>query len=66
MIDQYFAQTLPNKPPADWQPVEQHLKETAEKVNEFANAFAAGDWGYLRDFGMIYNCIVETYAPFSE
>ncbi len=32
MIDQYFAHTFPGKPPADWQPLEQHLKETAEKV----------------------------------
>ena len=47
MIDQYFAHTLPGKPPANWQPLEQHLKETAEKAKEFANAFGAGDWGYL-------------------
>lgn len=47
MIDQYFAHTLPGKPPADWQPLEQHLKETAEKAKEFASAFGAGDWGYI-------------------
>jgi CRISPR-associated endonuclease/helicase Cas3 len=47
MIKQYFAHTLPDKPPADWQPLEQHLKETAEKAKEFACAFGAEDWGYL-------------------
>jgi CRISPR-associated endonuclease/helicase Cas3 len=47
MIDQYFAHTLPGRPPSDWQPLEQHLKETAEKAKEFASAFGAGDWGYL-------------------
>jgi hypothetical protein len=31
MIDKYFAHTLPGKPLVDWQPLEQHLKETAEK-----------------------------------
>ena len=47
MSDQYFIHTLPGKPPADWQPLEQHLKETAEKAKEFASAFGAGDWGYI-------------------
>ncbi len=46
MSDQYFAHTLPGQPPADWQPLEQHLKETAEKAKEFASLFGAGDWGY--------------------
>ena len=47
MIDQYFAHTLPGKPPTDWQPLEEHLKETAEKAKAFASAFGVGDWGYL-------------------
>jgi len=47
MISQYFAHTLSGKPSADWQPLEQHLKETAEEAKEFASAFGAGDWGYL-------------------
>jgi hypothetical protein len=32
MSDQYFTHTLPGKPPADWLPLEQHLKEITEKV----------------------------------
>jgi len=47
MIIKYFAHTLPGKPPADWQLLEQHLKETAEKAKQFASAFKAEDWGYL-------------------
>ncbi|PKN68282.1 MAG: hypothetical protein CVU54_15480 [Deltaproteobacteria bacterium HGW-Deltaproteobacteria-12] len=43
----YFAHTLPGKPPADWQPLEEHLKKTAEQAKEFTSAFGAGDWGYL-------------------
>lgn len=46
-MKKYFAHTLPGKPPADWQPLEQHLKKTTEKVKHFASAFGAGDWGYL-------------------
>ena len=48
MIKQYFAHTLPDKPPAAqhspgkiWQPLEQHLKETAENAKGFASAFEA-------------------------
>ena len=41
MNKQYFAHTLPGKPAADWQPLEQHLKETEEKVKIFAGTFAA-------------------------
>ena len=32
MIIKYFAHTLPGKPFADWQQLEQHLKETTEKA----------------------------------
>jgi hypothetical protein len=55
MIDQYFAHTLPGKPPADRQEGTcsgspqgtervsgiEHLKETAEKVKTFADSFLA-------------------------
>lgn len=33
MSDQYFTPALPEKRPADWQPLEQHLKETPEKAD---------------------------------
>ena len=63
MIDQYFAHTLPGKPPADWQTLEQHLKETAEKTKEFASAFSAGDWGYLAG---LWHDLGKCFPPFQE
>jgi hypothetical protein len=32
MTKKYFAHTSPGKPPTNWQPLEQHLKETAKKA----------------------------------
>jgi len=43
----YYAHSLPGEPPEKWQPLEDHLKETAANAKEFASAFGAGDWGYL-------------------
>jgi CRISPR-associated endonuclease/helicase Cas3 len=47
MDKKYYAHTLEGKPPSDWQPLEEHLKNVAEMTRLFADAFGAGDWGYL-------------------
>jgi CRISPR-associated endonuclease/helicase Cas3 len=47
MKDEYYAHSLDGKPPEDWQSLEVHLKNVAEKARTFAEAFGAGDWGYL-------------------
>ena len=47
MTKKYYAHNLEGKPPSDWQPVEEHLKNVAEMARLFADAFNAGDWGYL-------------------
>lgn len=47
MDKKYYAHTLDGKPPSDWQPLEEHLKNVAEMARLFAEAFGAGDWGYL-------------------
>ena len=47
MAKKYYAHTLDGKPPSDWQPLEEHLKNVAEMARLFADAFHAGDWGYL-------------------
>jgi CRISPR-associated endonuclease/helicase Cas3 len=47
MDKKYYAHTLDRKPPSDWQPLEEHLKNVAEMARLFAKAFGAGDWGYL-------------------
>jgi len=47
MQDEYYAHSLDGKPPKDWQSLEEHLKNVAEKAHTFADPFGAGDWGYL-------------------
>lgn len=43
----YFAHTLEGRPPEDWEPLEDHLREVAEVAGDFAAAFGAKEWGYL-------------------
>lgn len=47
MAKKYYAHTLEGKPPSEWQPLEEHLKNVAEMARSFADVFGAGDWGYL-------------------
>lgn len=45
MIPEYYAYSLPGKPPEDWQTLERHLHGLAETAREFADAFEAGECG---------------------
>ena len=47
MAEKYYAHSLEEKLPSEWQPLEEHLKNVAEKARFFADDFGAGDWGYL-------------------
>ncbi len=47
MDNQYYAHSLEGKPPSEWQPLEEHLKNVAEMSRLFGDSFDAGDWGYL-------------------
>jgi CRISPR-associated endonuclease/helicase Cas3 len=47
MNRKYYAHTLEGRPPSEWQPLEEHLKNVAELARRFADAFGAGDWAYL-------------------
>ena len=47
MAHEYYAHSLKDRPPEEWQLLEDHLKNVAEKARLFAEAFGAGDWGYL-------------------
>jgi len=47
MTKKYYAHSLGGKPPSDWQPLEEHLKNVAEKARSFAEKFGAGDWAYF-------------------
>jgi hypothetical protein len=43
----YYAHSLPGKPPEEWQLLEDHLRNVAEKARGFADEFGAGEWAYL-------------------
>lgn len=55
----YYAHSLEGKPPSEWQPLEEHLKNVAELAKEFATDFGSGDWAYVaglwHDIGK-YSC----------
>lgn len=46
MVREYYAHSLPGKPPEEWQRLEYH-RAVAELARGFADAFGAGEWGYL-------------------
>lgn len=46
-MKKYYAHSLAGRPPSEWQPLEQHLRNVAELARGFAESFGAGDWGYL-------------------
>jgi CRISPR-associated endonuclease/helicase Cas3 len=47
MDGEFYARSLPGKPPEDWHRLEDHLKVVAEMARTFAEDFGAGDWAYL-------------------
>lgn len=47
MTEEYYAHSVEGKPPSEWQPLDEHLKNVAEKARSFAKVFGAGDWGCL-------------------
>jgi len=42
MIEQFYAHSLPGRPPEEWQPLEDHLKNVAELARSFAEPFGGG------------------------
>lgn len=55
MTGPFYAHTKDNEPPDRWQPLENHLKETANQASAFAAAFKSDAWlwaaGILHDIG---------------
>ena len=39
-----YAHSKPNHQPADWQPLADHLTETARRAAEFAKPFGSEEW----------------------
>lgn len=54
-ITTVFAHSKSNTPRSHWHPLENHLKDTAKKAQEFAASIRSGDWAYnaglLHDLG---------------
>ena len=42
-----YAHSLPGQPKEKWQPLEEHLRQTAELARQFAEPFGADDWAYI-------------------
>ncbi len=53
----YYAHTLEGHGPEDWQTLEDHLRNVAERSSAFASEFGYGAWGYalglLHDAGKV-------------
>jgi CRISPR-associated endonuclease/helicase Cas3 len=43
----FYAHSLPNRPPEEWQPLDQHSKNAAELAAEFAKPFGGEEWARL-------------------
>ena len=43
----FYAHSLPNRLPENWQPLEDHLQNVAELARNFAKAFGGDQWAYL-------------------
>lgn len=43
----FYSHTLPGRPPSEWEVLEEHLRQVAERASEFACAFGAAEWGHL-------------------
>ena len=47
MPNEFYAHSLPGKPPNEWQPLEEHLENVAKMAAKFAQPFCGGAWAYL-------------------
>jgi CRISPR-associated endonuclease/helicase Cas3 len=47
MTRQYYAHSLEGKPPSEWQPLEEHLRNVGELARKLTDDFNAGACGYL-------------------
>jgi len=55
MNRKYYAHSLEGRPPSEWQPLEEHLKNVAKKAEKCAAKFQSADWAWnaawLHDLG---------------
>jgi CRISPR-associated endonuclease/helicase Cas3 len=43
----FYAHTLPDQPPANWETLEKHLQDVSELASAFAKSFGAEEWGHV-------------------
>ncbi len=43
----FYSHTLLGRPQSEWERLEEHLVQVAEKASEFASVFGASEWGHL-------------------
>jgi len=43
----YYAHSLPERPPIEWQSLEEHLEKVAKLADEFSRPFGGGAWARL-------------------
>ena len=59
MANGFYAHSRDGRPPATWQPLEEHLRAVARRAAEFAAQFSSSDWawnaGWLHDLGKATN-----------
>ncbi len=41
-----YAHSRDDTPESEWEPLERHLLEVAQRARQFADAFGSGDWGH--------------------
>lgn len=55
----YYAHSLKDRPPEEWQKLEEHLEAVAKLAGHFADMFQSADWvwnaGWLHDLGKATN-----------
>ncbi|GMT48330.1 MAG: hypothetical protein IEMM0007_1896 [bacterium] len=47
MTQKYYAHSVDGRPTDEWQPLDEHLKGTAELARQFAEEFGSGERAYL-------------------
>ena len=59
----FYAHSLPNRPPVEWQTLDAHSKAVAELAKAFALHLRAGEWG--RAVGLLHD-VGKARLPFQE
>jgi CRISPR-associated endonuclease/helicase Cas3 len=62
----YYAHTLRNRPPLEWQPLREHLLNVASLAGAFAEIFGAKEWGYLAGLWHDLGKFAEAFQSYLE